>query len=68
MTHSCVPVVASGRAERMSIHDNLCSAAGKKEETNYRNAHNLSRNGHIIMIICGEITRITRIRFKLMFG
>jgi len=52
----------------MSISAYSCGAAGKKEETNYRNAHNLSRNGHIIMIICGEITRITRIRFKLMFG
>ena len=43
-------------------------AEGRKKETNYRNTHNLSRNWHIIMCICGEITRITRIRFKLMVG
>ena len=43
-------------------------AAGKKEETNYRNTHNLSLNGHNIMFICGAITRIMRIRFKLMVG
>jgi len=36
-----------------------------KKEANYRNTHNLSRNWHNIMIICGEITRI---RFKLMSG
>ena len=52
----------------MFIHDYLCSAAGRKEETNYRNTHNLSRNGHNIMFICGAITRITRICFKEMFG
>jgi len=52
----------------MFIHGYSCSAAGRKVETNYRNTHNLSRNGHNIMFICGEITRITRIRFKEMFG
>jgi len=47
----------------MFIHEYSRSAAGRKEETNYRNTHNLSRNGHNIMCICGAITRITRIRF-----
>ena len=51
----------------MFIHDYLCSAAGRKEETNYRNTHNLSLNGHNILFIRGAITRITRIRFKEMF-
>jgi len=46
----------------------ICVRRRPKKETNYRNAHNLSRNGHNIMFIRGEITRITRIRFKLMFG
>ena len=35
-----------------------------KKETNYRNTHNLSRNGHNIMFIREAITRITRIRFS----
>jgi hypothetical protein len=56
MSNSCV------------IRGNSCYAIGKKKETNYRNTHNLSRNGHNIMFIRGAITRITRIRFKEMFG
>jgi len=40
-----------------------------KKETNYRNTHNLSRNGHnILWIFMVAITRIMRIRFKLMVG
>ena len=44
MTHSCVPAVASGRAERMSIHEYSRSAAGRKKETNYRNTPNFVSN------------------------
>ena len=33
MKNSCVPLVASGRAERVSIRGHLCDAVGKGEKT-----------------------------------
>gem|GEM_PF-5498975 len=74
MSNSCVPFfdersgkaerVTSGKAERMCNSRIFVFSRRQKEETNYRNTHNLSRNGHNIMFICGAITRITRIRFS----
>ena len=42
MSNSCVPLVASGKAERMSNSWSFVFAEGKRKKTNYRNAHNLS--------------------------